>query len=82
MDLKRVSPSTLASNFSFGLGKVYCFPGLNSVAIFSHFTVIFCVGKLVFCPYGDILYLRRTSDGQRGLACCNSWGLKESDLTE
>ena len=21
-------------------------------------------------------------DGQRGLACCNSWGLKESDTTE
>ena len=21
-------------------------------------------------------------DGQRGLACCNSWGLKESDMTE
>ena len=21
-------------------------------------------------------------DGQRGLVCCNSWGLKESDMTE
>ena len=21
-------------------------------------------------------------DGQRGLACCDSWGLKESDTTE
>ena len=21
-------------------------------------------------------------DGQGGLACCNSWGLKESDMTE
>ena len=21
-------------------------------------------------------------DGQRGLACCNSWGRKESDMTE
>ena len=21
-------------------------------------------------------------DGQRGLACCDSWGLKESDMTE
>ena len=21
-------------------------------------------------------------DGQRGLACCNSWGRKESDTTE
>ena len=21
-------------------------------------------------------------DGQRGLACCDSWGRKESDLTE
>ena len=22
------------------------------------------------------------SDGQRGLACCSSWGRKESDMTE
>ena len=22
------------------------------------------------------------SDGQGGLACCNSWGCKESDMTE
>ena len=22
------------------------------------------------------------SDGQGGLACCGSWGLKESDMTE
>ena len=21
-------------------------------------------------------------DGQRGLVCCNSWGCKESDMTE
>ena len=82
MDLKRVSPSTLASNFSFGLGKVYCLAGLTSVAIFSHFTIIFCVAKLVFHPYGDIMYLTRTSDGQGGLACCDSWGRNESDMTE
>ena len=24
----------------------------------------------------------RVGDGQGGLACCNSWGLKESDMTE
>ena len=24
----------------------------------------------------------RIGDGQRGLACCNSWGRKESDMTE
>ena len=24
----------------------------------------------------------RVGDGQRGLACCNSWGLKELDMTE
>ena len=24
----------------------------------------------------------RVVDGQRGLACCNSWGGKESDTTE
>ena len=26
--------------------------------------------------------LREVGDGQRGLACCNSWGHKESDTTE
>ena len=33
----------------------------------------------------DGLEFERTpgvGDGQRGLACCNSWGLKESDMTE
>ena len=24
----------------------------------------------------------RVGDGQRGLACCDSWGRKESDTTE
>ena len=24
----------------------------------------------------------RAGDGQGGLACCNSWGHKESDMTE
>ena len=26
--------------------------------------------------------LRELGDGQRGLACCDSWGRKESDMTE
>ena len=26
--------------------------------------------------------LREMGDEQRGLACCNSWGRKESDMTE
>ena len=26
--------------------------------------------------------LKRLGDGQGGLACCNSWGCKESDTTE
>ena len=26
--------------------------------------------------------LRELVDGQEGLACCNSWGRKESDMTE
>ena len=26
--------------------------------------------------------LRELVDGQEGLACCNSWGRKESDTTE
>ena len=26
--------------------------------------------------------LRELVDGQGGLACCNSWGRKESDITE
>ena len=26
--------------------------------------------------------LRELDDGQRGLACCDSWGCKESDTTE
>ena len=42
MDVKSVSPRTLASSFSFGLGKVYCLPSLNLVAIFSNFTYIIC----------------------------------------
>ena len=27
-------------------------------------------------------YAPRVGDGQRGLACCSSWCLKESDMTE
>ena len=26
--------------------------------------------------------VQRVGDGQGGLACCNSWGCKESDTTE
>ena len=26
--------------------------------------------------------LRGVGDGQEGLACCSSWGCKESDMTE
>ena len=26
--------------------------------------------------------LTKQGDGQGGLACCNSWGRKESDMTE
>ena len=29
-----------------------------------------------------IQYFTRVGDGQEGLACCNSWGRKESDMTE
>jgi len=29
-----------------------------------------------------IQYFTRVGDGQEGLACCNSWGRKESDTTE
>ena len=30
----------------------------------------------------DLMDVSLSDDGQRGLACCNSWGLKESDTTE
>ena len=29
-----------------------------------------------------IQYFTRVGDGQEGLACCDSWGRKESDTTE
>jgi len=30
----------------------------------------------------EFAYTPRVGDGQGGLACCNSWGRKESDTTE
>ena len=29
-----------------------------------------------------VINTRGVGDGQGGLACCNSWGRKESDMTE
>ena len=31
---------------------------------------------------GELWELVMVGDGQGGLACCNSWGRKESDTTE
>jgi len=30
----------------------------------------------------DSMGMSLVGDGQGGLACCNSWGCKESDMTE
>ena len=43
-------------------------------------------GEQGVAAHGTVFYrvlkMRGVGDGQRGLACCSSWGCKESDTTE
>ena len=39
--------------------------------------------KAVYCHPAYLTYMQsQFGDGQGGLACCDSWGRKESDTTE
>ena len=39
------------------------------------------LNKIKLTAYKEMIHLG-VGDGQGGLACCDSWGRKESDMTE